>query len=96
MSGSAPAGRTGRQWHRHEPPRRSRSCKARLQTEIERARADGSPLTVVLIDVDHFKRIDDIGGQGERTQSQRQRGILRPMQRAELVAIRIAHVRQMK
>ena len=38
MSGSAPAGRTGRQWHRHEPPRRSRSCKARLQTEIERAR----------------------------------------------------------
>jgi len=51
---------------------------------------------VVLIDVDHFKRIDDIGGQGERTQSQRQRGILRPMQRAELVAIRIAHVRQMK
>jgi len=42
-----------------------RALDARLQQELEQARRDGSPLTLVLCDVDYFKRYNDALGHVE-------------------------------
>lgn len=42
-----------------------RALDARLQLELEQARRDGSPLTLVLCDVDYFKRYNDALGHVE-------------------------------
>ncbi|HTI32518.1 MAG TPA: diguanylate cyclase, partial [Miltoncostaea sp.] len=46
-----------------------RAFEARLHEEVGRARRDGSPLSVVVLDMDHFKEVNDRHGheEGDRT-----------------------------
>lgn len=56
-----------------------RSVDARLRSECQRSQRDGSPLAILMLDLDHFKRINDLFG--HRAGDQVLRGVGRHLRR---------------
>ncbi len=58
-----------------------------LKTQFDNARQDGTPMSVAMLDVDHFKRINDTYGHdaGDRTLQQLSRMLIREFRSIDLV-----------